>query len=180
MKVISVKCKPYVKRFLEMEYGKPLQQGNNQVVVKLSEGSAIGAFFLCLLQKKSERYDKRYSRYKLEKFSQSVEIRVSDSHFYRYGWELSFTNTVKFGRFVEDQVKNFMREDVARKTIFFNLKDAILQFQKEYGFCEEVWPYESIRKHIDRTGRFRNQTQNFKTTCLKLYNNIDIKQVKLC
>ena len=83
---ITVPEKPYVKRFLENNYGNPVDFRNHP-----SENE----MFKRMLKKPNYDNDHKYKN-ELCKRSHAVEIAISDRDFYRHGWELTKTDIVSF------------------------------------------------------------------------------------
>ena len=139
---VSIPVKSYVKRFLEINYGNP---------VDLSLNAESHKFFRELLKKPSREYEKRIP----EKCShqQNVEVQIDSHDFYRWGWELTRTDTVAFGIHFENEAKLLMRNVIGCQVSLgrpFNA--SIKKFQKRFKFDEDTWPYESIYKDFYRNG----------------------------
>jgi hypothetical protein len=52
---------------------------------------------------------------------------------------------------MEGQAKFLLCNMISFYMSFLNQKDAILLFQKNFDFSEEIWPYETIKKIYDRS-----------------------------
>lgn len=83
------------------------------------------------------------------------QIIITEDDFYRYGWEMTRTDTVLSGRELENRVKFLMRNIVSMNMTYMPQKNAILLFQENLGYQEEVWSFESIKKDY-----FRNAPEN--------------------
>lgn len=139
---IHVPCKPYAKHFLELNYGSP---------VDFSKDKTLYNEFRHNLERNMKHNDNYYNKLKMSKYSETVEIRISETDFYRYGWELSKTEMLNFNAIVESRAKTFMYIIVStRLALGQNLTDCISYFQDRFGFTEEVWPLESIKKDCQR------------------------------
>jgi len=137
---VKILCKPYVRRFIEINYGDPADITKDKMVYQ---------FFCSRLKKKTFRYEKKYK--KLDKYTDEIAIKISRDDFYRYGWEISMTDNVAFNRIMEYKVKEMLYKIVGIYTsIGFPLSESIDRFQEQYGFHEDVWPKESIRKDCCR------------------------------
>lgn len=144
MFIITIPIKPYVKHYLVTNFSEPAD---------LSTDKRLNKMFRDLLKRPVFRHDKRYNEtFSKEKsiYSQSIEILISESDFYRYGWELTKTNTIQFNSEIESRTKEFMRRTVEIYENLMSQKEAILKFQEEFGFSEDIWPYESIKKDYYR------------------------------
>jgi hypothetical protein len=83
-----------------------------------------------------------------------VEVVISEHDFYRYGWELTKTNTIAFGRYYEERAKAMMRTYIGVNiSLGVPINKSILKFQDRFVFDEEVWHYEAIKKDIYRNGK---------------------------
>lgn len=143
MPTIQIPVKPYVHRFLELNFGSPANLSKDK-----SLQNTIRKFLSknnpCSLSGISDRY------------SMKIKIIISDDDFYRYGFEMSEKNIRNFGHIVEFRAKFFMNQMVLNYSMFMNQKDAILKFQNRFGFSEDIWPYESIKKNFYRAGIFHD------------------------
>ena len=78
---------------------------------------------------------------------------ISDHDFYHYGWELSATDIVSFGKRFEERAKLSMRTYVGTfHCVGLPFKMSIHRFQDRFGFTEDTWSYESIKKDFYRNG----------------------------
>lgn len=140
---VTVPVKPYVKRFLEINYGLPVDFTQNAVTNK---------FFQGLLSKPNTYFDKKYPDIFCY-YTQVVEVWISEHDFYRYGWELSKTNIVAFGRYFEDRAKMMMRSIVGVHIgLGLPINKSIIKFQDRFHYDEDVWPYQTIKKDFYRNG----------------------------
>ena len=141
---VTIPVKPYVKRFLEFNYGFPLTFNGDPPAHK---------FFQNLLRKPSAHNDKKYPD-TLYKHAELVEIIISEHDFYRYGWELTRTNTIAFGKYFEDRVKIMMRSVVGVNIgLGIPINKSIEKFQERFKFDEDVWKYDAIKKDFYRNGQ---------------------------
>lgn len=141
--LVFIPVKPYVKRYLEINYGNP---------VSFCDDPKHQSFLVSLLRKPNEHRRKLYEDYDLSKFAEEVEVKISKDDFMRYGFELSKTSIIAFGKYFEDIVKFKARNYIELKRGFRPLKDSISDFQQMFGMEEEYWSYESLKKDIDRNG----------------------------
>jgi len=85
------------------------------------------------------------------KFTGTVEIMISDCDFYRFGWELSLTDMAYLHNAFEKAVKLFMRTCIAIDiSMSGSQAQSIRRFQTQYEYPEEIWPFQSIKKDLDR------------------------------
>ncbi len=139
---IELPAKPYVKQFLELNYGSP---------VDLKQDRVLYLNFRRCLKKPNKRYD--YKRKNIPSlYSEIARIVISEDDFYRYGWELTRTDIISLGKEFEERAKFFMRNILSLYMNLMSKKDSIYKFQSRFGFSEEIWSYESIKKDFDRNG----------------------------
>ena len=138
---VAIPVKPYVKRFVELNYGLPADFTKHPDVQK--------ELRRCL-RKPDTRYDRKFEN-KLSTYTQTLELLISQDDFYRYVWEFSKTDVVMFGKLFESTIKTRMHHVVSiYRGIGLSIKDSILKFQDHYSMEEEYWPYESIKKEYYR------------------------------
>ena len=139
---ITIPVKSYNKRFLILNYGEP---------ANLTKNPRLNNFFRRCLKKPSLTYDNtHYKEISKRHYSEKIEILITESDFYRHGWELSRTDTIAFNREIEEITKFFMRNTIALYENLMPQKDAIIRFQNQFGFHEDVWTYEAIKKDYFR------------------------------
>lgn len=149
---ITVPVKPYVKRFLENNYGSPVNFRNHP---------REKDFFIRMLHRPAKEYETRYNLV-MTKFSTSVSVEISENCFYRHGWEISRTDTVAFGKYFERNAKMIMRTMVGTYISFgMPISEAILTFQEHFNLQEEYWTFDSIKRDFFR---------------YKILNEIDFKE----
>lgn len=146
MFTINLPVKPYVKTFISLNYGDPADFSSNKYVNNQ---------FRSYLHKPSHRRSTQFKELSLNYYSSTVSVKITDDDFYRYGWELTNTDIVSFGRIMEHNAKSLMRSMVAMYSCFMLERDAILLFQKKNNYTEDSWCFDSIKKDFYRS--FRNQ-----------------------
>ena len=138
---ITVPVKPYVKRFLENNYGNPVDFRNHP---RESE------MFKRMLKKPCYDQENKYKK-ELCLHKHAVEIAISERDFYRHGWEVSKTDIVSFGKHFEKNAKWLMRSVVSTYISFgIPINVAIIKFQTRFQLEEEYWPFDSIKKDFFR------------------------------
>lgn len=138
---IKVPCKKYVKTYLEINCGTPVDLKHLP--------DLLDEFRRGLDKKPCHRETSE-----LANCEDTVVIIIPPDMFYRYGWELNKENILDFNRKVEKKVKFFMRQYVAvNKSLGIPVANCIREFQEGFGFNEPVWSYESIKKDFDRHGQ---------------------------
>jgi len=141
--VVTIPVKPYVKRFLSINYGEPID---------FTSDPEVNRFFQNLLRKPSVTRDKQYPD-QLFSYTEKVEVLISQHDFYRYGWELTRTDRIAFGKQFEDRAKCLMRSFVG-VYVALGLPPfrSIAKFQERFQFDENSWQYETIKKDFYRNG----------------------------
>lgn len=140
---VSIPVKPYVKRYLEINYGSP---------VSFITDPRANEMFKRMLHKPCAHYERKYPN-ELVSHTGKVEVLITERDFYRYGWELTKTDVVAFGKHFENRAKNFMRSVVGvYHSLGLPINISILRFQQQFQFEEEFWSYESIKKDFYRNG----------------------------
>ena len=141
--VVTLPVKPYVKRFIEINYGFP---------ANFTSSPDVNRFFLSLLKKPDNSLDKRYSE-QMFNYTALMEVSISQHDFYHYGWELTRTDIIAFGKYFEEKTKFMMRSFVgvyvaAGMPIF----KSINLFQERFLFDDVHWDYQTIKKDFYRNG----------------------------
>jgi len=141
---IKIPCKSYVRVFLELNCGDP---------VDLRQLPGLFKEFKRGLSMKPEHRGK--GDFPLNQaYNDSVTIIIPTDMFYRYGWELNKENLLDFNSAAEQQVKFFMRQYISiNNSVGSKVADSIREFQSRFGFTEDIWNYESIKKDFDRNGK---------------------------
>ena len=158
-------CKPYVKQFLLYNFNAPDDTWTE--IVNLSPDKELQNDFLSRLAKPG-RYENRYRN--LARYTANVAVEIRRDDFYRYGWAMSNTEVVAFGSKVERRIKQmlFLYLDT-HVSIGIPLSTAIRNFQNSFGFDDDTWSYETIRREYNRHG-YRKTVEN--TTILDFINRI--------
>lgn len=145
---IILPVKPYVRQYLLNNFLDEKFFGDG--VVNIRKDAELNTVFRHILSKKSHRYDDRYRNIS-SRYSQKVAIVISRDDFFRYGFEMSATDTIRFGRILESRVKSILYSyiDIYR-SIGCSIKESINRFQEIMNYPEEVWSADSIRRDYNR------------------------------
>lgn len=147
MVTIELPVKPYIRNYLEVNFGKP---------VKLTRESHVGKFFFLLTESTSRRHDKKYSPYK-----DRVNIVITENAYLRNGSLITPTGIMDFNNFMEDLIKIqlFTYIDALRESSTINLKSAFERYRDKFEIDESSFSYENIKKTYYRyTRRTMSQT----------------------
>ena len=109
-------------------------------------------FFLNLLRKPNTSRDKQYPE-QISTYTETAAVFISQHDFYRYGWELTRTDIVAFGKRFEERAKCLMRSFVG-VYVAMGMPSfiSIAKFQDRFQFDESSWQYETIKKDFYRNG----------------------------
>jgi hypothetical protein len=103
-----------------------------------------------MFRKGSLRYDRNRCA-DADRYGAEIDIKISRDDFYRHGWELSATDISAFNNIMAGHAKFLLYKTVGLYRAFnYRLTECIDIFQNKYGFSEDVWPQESIRKNCRR------------------------------
>jgi len=152
MTTVEIPVKPYIKKYLEKDYGNP---------VNFSGVRGINDFFNLLLEKQSARRDKQTT---LGLYTETITVVVTRDAFYRYGWDLSHTSIISFNSLFEFIIKIRSRDTVRIRANEANKKvaNAIRQLQLDFNFSEDDYSFDAIKKDLQRhTDISKNSTKNF-------------------
>lgn len=136
---VIIYTKSYSKHFLELNYGNP---------VNLSKCKELYEIFKSYLKKHSNSKSSKVLSNNI--YSHKVEIFISEDDFYRFGWEISSNDMFQFNKIIQNRAKFMMRNLISFYNSFMSLSDSIRYFQDNFGFNEDVWPFESIKKDLMR------------------------------
>ncbi|MBD9179232.1 MAG: hypothetical protein EGP82_08680 [Odoribacter splanchnicus] len=156
---VKVAVKPYVRAYLENNFGKPAD---------IRKDAELNELVNFMLREGSTRLDKIVSA----NFKDMVELRITEDAFFRNGFTFTKTETLKFNSFLEKRIKFFMRTYISyHHSLGDSVARCIRDFQTVFGFTEEVWPYDSIKKDFDRNGALceRRMIGNFKEELSRLF-----------
>lgn len=165
-----IPCKPYVKRFLLENYNVPDDKWPE--LINLSSNKILQNNFRYHLHRSSERFSSRYDL--LIKYPELIAIEISKDDFYRYGWSLTNPEAVAFCISVERRIKQMLCTYIDIHHSFgIPISVSIRKFQNQFGFDEDCWSYDSIRREYNRNG-------SKETVDLNIFEKIDkIFMVKL-
>ena len=154
-KTITIPCKPYVKRFLNQNYGDPV----NLYSVPNSFCYMFRAFLRKPVDFEPDRIVKQRGRpqvksrhtFSVSSYNVPVEFLISEYDFYNYGFLMIPLHMQALNTSFEQSAKLFMRTCVMIDSVMTgNLAFSIRRFQDRYEYPDEVWNYDTIKKDIDR------------------------------
>ena len=137
---VKVKVKPYVKAYLEREFGYPID---------FRKDSELTGIINLMLSAGSAHLDKIVSA----NLAETVEIRISKDTFFRHGFTFTKTDTLRFNSLIEKRIKFYARLYISyHSSLGFSITKCIRNFQATFGFSEDVWSHDSIKKDYARHG----------------------------
>lgn len=160
MHELVLPCKPYVRRFLTNQCGTPVDLRKNRYIFN---------YFKLLLKRKicwrNKRFHlKEYAKIAYEKngktlykqygkaiYKDEVKIMIDDDTFNRFGFDMTAHSIGEFNAFMEDYIKSMARLFIFTTNSFGQTwVNSIKNFQDLFGFSEDDFPTESIRKDLQR------------------------------
>lgn len=150
MTTLNVPVKPYIKKYLETNYGNP---------VNFSGVRGVNDFFTLLLEKQNYRREKQA---KMVLYSDIVTITITRDCFYRHGWEMSNTAIISFNAFFEYIIKTRTRDIIRIRTNEAHkmIAHSIRQLQFDFDFSEDCQSFDAIKKDLQRhTDIVKNRTK---------------------
>ena len=158
-------CKTYVKVWLVINFPSPDNKWPE--AVNISSDLQLSNALKEKLSKPSTRYEKRMATN--SKYTERIPIEISQDTFYRYGWELSATETNNFNQLIENRIKSDLLRYLELSVSFgSSIAAAIRGWYELSGFNDITFPSESIRKFF-----LRHRSEN----CKK--NNFLQKQINI-
>lgn len=145
---VTLPCKPYVKCFIEQNYGKP---------VRFYRDKGLMVIVRLLLTRKDTKLDFRPINKGV--YCDELNFQINENDFNHYGCILSNQAIMDLNKYFEDKVKNLMRSWCASQHAFgISAVDCVKAFQTKFGFPEHVWKFESIYKDCQRNNVFEKET----------------------
>jgi len=145
MFTVQLSVKPYVRQHLINQFGEPCDFSISK------PGDYLNAHLLRMLRKPIKRDELRIPK----SLTSTIEIQISQDIFYRYGWELTRHDMLRFNMLVENEIKFLSRAYIAfDKSLGIAINTSIRNFQDEYKFTEDSFPYETIKKDFDRNAQY--------------------------
>lgn len=141
----QLKCKPYVRRYLTRHYGCPVK--GHPYLVDVRKDKELNAVLHRCIKEPWHHEDKKQNVDGGVKKCDLVEFKLGADLFEREGWSFSYTDVLYLNSLLEGRCKNNL---FAFMKIHFligeSIEYAISQFYREFGFSEETWPSDSIRR----------------------------------
>ncbi len=139
---ITIPVKPYVKRFLHLNYGDPVFFHTDKTDYSLLRE--------CL---SDSRKHEPITPDPISPYKEVVTVLLSERDFYRCGWDMTKPNVIRFGLHFERKAKTLMRNLVGiYHGLGLPINTSINKFQDKFYFDEDTWAYQSIKKDFYRNG----------------------------
>ena len=143
--MIWIHTKPYVAKYLMRNYR--MYEPGWDALVDISKDKELSSIVDNSLFKPCSRYD---SRIKSEGRCK-IAIYISKDKFYRYGWALTATDENRLNRILENRCRNIAKTFLSTQYMWSgNLSTCIKLLYKTFGWTEDDWEIEAIRKMWQR------------------------------
>lgn len=138
---LTVPVKPYIAAYLRKNFGNPVNFGGQR---------GVNHFFCALLDKNYRRRDKQLST---AAYSSEVTIAITKDVMLRHGFSMTTTSIIAFNSLFEHIIKVRSRDviKIRHKEAKMKVAPSIRQLQIDFGFDEDSFPYETIKKDIQRS-----------------------------
>jgi hypothetical protein len=154
---IPIPVKTYIKTWLENRYGINHEKFGR--VIHFTKKTWEGKYFFSLSNSEKHRWDKRV----FSQFPSQVVILVSYDYYTRYRVHPNPTMIIEFNAFAEDMIKEYMTTYVEAKVEEgIAQAKAIRRYQDKYGFTEDDFSTDSIKKHIQRNTTIKKERNTLK------------------
>ncbi len=142
---IEIPVKLYIKRYLNVKYGKPAQ---------LTRKEMEGRFLYELIEDPRQDRDKEVGT-----FNHTLTVLLPDRVLMKKGHYLTPTQISNFNSFMKLFIRNEMRSHIdliLRKQPQTEIKDAIYDYQQHYKLFDDFFPFDSIKKDYYRYRKSNN------------------------
>lgn len=177
MYTVTIKVKPYVKKFLENKFGTPVNFP--------ADGVSHGAHYYNMLQrmlaKPSTRYDNDRSgrNYAENDYLVPMKVQISAYLFYHFGWELTETDQMAFNSFCEGIIKELLYYSVILNGSYCNkIISGIRNFREISGLTEDDYPHDTIKQYLYRIG-IRKKSFSAMSPIFKGHDNKHFERSKI-
>ncbi len=151
--VIWIHCKPYVRRYLLQNF--KVHDSRWPELVDVRSDRELAAFINGRLMKPSHRFDKRNES---RQYPSRVAVEISRDQFYRYGWALSASDERLLCRALELRCETLAKTFLSATYLYSgNLAECIRLFRRTFGFTEDDWQVDALRKMWLRDRRISKQ-----------------------
>ena len=134
----EIPVKPYIKTYIENNCGTP---SDLKLLPEIQD-----QFINSLKYPKFQRDTQAKCNY-----GEVVSVIITDDTFYRYGWQISRTDCVRFNQKCEALIKFNARQFImANASLGIPVSKCIREFQSRFQFPEDTFSYEAIKKDYDR------------------------------
>ena len=144
--VIWIHVKPYVAKYLLRNYR--LYEPGWDALVDISKDKELSTFVDNSLIKPCRWRD---TMIKPKEGRSRIAIEISKDKFYRYGWALTATDENRLNSMLENRCKNIAKIFLSTQYMWSgNLSKCIKLLYKTFGWTEDDWDIENIRKIWNR------------------------------
>ena len=130
--------KKHVRSFLESKFGNPCF---------IERREPEGKYFYALLAKQSKGHDSEFAEY-----SSTIRVGLTISMHFRHGSIMTPTAVIEFNNYIDEHIKKEQRSYIHTQVTYnqMEIKRAVELFQQDYGFQEDDYAAETIRKDYYR------------------------------
>ena len=162
-----------------------VQDSDIPELVNITSDRLLDTMFRAKLFKCCHRYDKRLEKNGTYKYrNQRIAIEITKSDFYQYGWALSKTDESMLNNFLEIRCRTILLSYLSAQFMVTPvLAHCIRLFYKNFGYDENTWPAESIRRIWNRDKKIDKEALKtslndkiFNFIIVQLYENKTISQ----
>lgn len=144
--VVWIWVAPFVRQYLLANFGVADEEWPE--LVNVSSDTMLNSVFRYRLTKSSHRRDRQIEgRGTMRYRTCHVAIEIGRDDFYRYGWSLSLTDESYLATMLENRCRamliGYLQAAYLVKPV---LSECIEDFYRLFGYDEETWPRDSIRK----------------------------------
>ena len=137
--------KPYVRHYLLSQFGASVPGFTS--LVDLRPDAYLANALREGLERHCERRDRQLERNQGGRRRALVRVLVTHEQFKHYGWALSLTEERRLNQILEARCKSILLSYLSSMyMVCGNLQVCIRKFYEEFGYDDETWPVDSIRK----------------------------------
>lgn len=145
-----IRVSTYAYKYLIDNYS--VQDSNWPELVNIYRDPLLSAELKRRIAKPCSRYDKRLEKETHAWRKKKIALEISEDDFYRHGWLLTHTDESYIASMIEKKVKAMLMTHLAGMfMVTGNLEKCIDNFYRNFGYSDETWPRNSIRKIWDRS-----------------------------
>lgn len=143
--VVWLHTAPYVRKYLTENFG--CRRDGYDDLVDLRSDPYLHSMFVAGLERHSERFDRRLELSGNHRRNCKVGVLITHDRFNRCGWALSLTEERRLNQLLESRCKTMLLGYLSTMyMVYGNLHLCISKFYETFGYDDDTWPEDSIRK----------------------------------